>query len=107
MAGQPEKPRKRFQRPVLNEDQTEAEIATQFILLREGEDLTSMERLSLVRVELPGSVINEVGIPIVLELVNTTVTADVLLGQDGLARAIRLVAANSTTESIKKDSGAN
>jgi hypothetical protein len=107
MAGQPEKQRKRSQRRVLNEDSAEAEIATQFILLREGEDLTSMERLSLVRVELPGSAIKEVGIPIVLEFTNTTVTADVLLGQDGLARAIRLVAANTATESIKRDSGEN
>ena len=107
MVSQPEKRRKRSQRRVSSEDPTEAEMATQFILLREGEDLTSLERLSLVRVELPGSAINEMGMPIVLELADITVTADVLLGQDGLARAIRLVATNSASESIKRDYGAN
>jgi hypothetical protein len=107
VVNRPDEQRKRSPRRVLSEDPAEAEIATQFILLREGEDLTSMERLSLVRVELPGSAIKEVGIPIVLDLADTTVTADVLLGQDGLARAIRLVAANSATESMKRDSGAN
>jgi len=107
MVSQSKKQRKRLRRRASSEDPTEAEMATLFILLREGEDLSALERFSLVRVELPGSAINEVGIPIVLELANTTVTADVLLGQDGLARAIRLVGSNSDTESIKRDYGAN
>jgi hypothetical protein len=85
----------------------EVEVVTQFFLLRDGEDLSSIESLSLVRVELPGSAIKEAGIPIVLELANTRVTADVILAQDGLARAIRFVANSSATESIKRDYGTN
>jgi len=59
--------------------------------LREGEDLTALENLQLVRVELPGSALSEVGLPIDPETVNEPVKADVVLGQDGLARAIRFV----------------
>lgn len=107
MVSQPEKRGNRSPRRGSSEDPTETELVTHFILLREGDDLTALERFSLVRVELPGSAINEIGIPIVLELANTRVTADVVLGQDGLARAIRFVANNSATESIKRDYGTN
>jgi hypothetical protein len=84
--------------------QVSREVVTQFFLLREGEDLTEIESLKLVRVELPGSAIKEVGIPIDLELTNTRVKADVVLGQDGLARAIRFVAQASETEINKRES---
>jgi hypothetical protein len=83
--------------------QVSREVVTQFFLLREGEDLTEIESLKLVRVELPGSAIKEVGIPIDLELTNTRVKADVVLGQDGLARAIRFVAQASDTEVNKRE----
>ena len=69
----------------------EAEVVTQFFPLREGEDLTALESVRLVRVELPGSALSEVGLPVDPELANEPVKADVMLGQDGLARAIRFV----------------
>jgi len=69
----------------------EAEVVTRFFPLREGEDLTTLESLQFVRVELPGSALSEVGLPIDPETVNEPVKADVVLGQDGLARAIRFV----------------
>jgi hypothetical protein len=69
----------------------EAEVVTRFFPLREGEDLTTLESLQFVRVELPGSALSEVGLPVDPETVNEPVKADVVLGQDGLARAIRFV----------------
>lgn len=69
----------------------EAEVVTQFFSLREGEDLTALEGKQLLRVELPGSALREVGFPVDFETAQTSVIADVMLGQDGLARAIRFV----------------
>jgi hypothetical protein len=69
----------------------EAEVVTRFFPLREGEDLTTLESLQFVRVELPGSAPSEVGLPVDPETVSEPVKADVVLGQDGLARAIRFV----------------
>jgi len=75
--------------PVKSPD--EAEVVTQFFPLREGDDLTTLDSLQVVRVELPGSALGEVGLPFDPETVNEPVKADVVLGQDGLARAIRFV----------------
>ena len=75
--------------PVNSSD--EAEVVTRFFPLREGEDLTTLESLQFVRVELPGSALSEVGLPVDPETVDAPVKADVILGQDGLARAIRFV----------------
>jgi hypothetical protein len=69
----------------------ETDVVTQFFPLREGEDLNTLESLRLVRVELPGSALSEVGLPVDPETTNEPVKADVVLGQDGLARAIRFV----------------
>ena len=85
------------------ENPSETEVVTIFFILKEGEDLTAMENLSLVRIELPGSAFSEVGIPIVLDSANARIDADVVLGQDGLARAIRFVAYLSDTKSMKGD----
>lgn len=68
-----------------------AEIVTQFFPLREDEDLTALEGKQLLRVELPGSALREAGFPVDFETAQTSVIADVVLGQDGLARAIRFV----------------
>ncbi len=91
VAQQPEKLRKRVRRRVSEDSSDEAEVVTQFFPLREGEDLAALESLRLVRVELPGSALSEVGLPVDPETANEPVIADVALGQDGLARAIRFV----------------
>lgn len=69
----------------------EIEAVTPFYSLREGEDLAPSENLRMVRVELPSSALGEVGLPIALAAANMSVKADVMLGDDGLARAIRFV----------------
>jgi hypothetical protein len=82
---------KRLHRHAPVKSQDEAEVVTQFFPLREGEDLTTLDSLQVVRVELPGSALGEVGLPFYPETANEPVKADVVLGQDGLARAIRFV----------------
>jgi hypothetical protein len=69
----------------------DAEVVTKFYPLREGEDLTALARMQWVRVELPSSALSEVGLPVAPDAVTTRVKADVALGEDGLARAIRFV----------------
>jgi hypothetical protein len=88
---QPEKGRKRVHRRASRDDSAEVEVVTQFFQLREGEDITTLESLQLVRIELPGSALSEIGLPVSIETANSPVEADVLLGQDGMARAIRFV----------------
>jgi anti-sigma factor RsiW len=89
--GQPKNLPKRVRRQASVNSSDEAEVVTRFFPLREGEDLTELDSLQLVRVELPGSALSEVGLPIDPETVKEPVIADVVLGQDGLARAIRFV----------------
>jgi len=93
LAQQPEAPRPRrfWRHRASGNDSDEIEVVTEFFPLREGEDLTVLESARLVRVELPGSALGEVGLPVNRETVNEPIKADVLLGDDGLARAIRFV----------------
>ena len=67
------------------------EVVTEFYPLMESADLDSLEVFQMVRVELPGSALRAAGLPVAPELINEPVTADVMLGYDGLARAIRFV----------------
>ena len=90
-AEQPKNLPKRVRRRASVDSSDEAEAVTRFFPLREGEDLTALESLQLVRVELPGSALSEVGLPVDPETATEPVKADVVLGQDGLARAIRFV----------------
>ncbi|HEV8484280.1 MAG TPA: hypothetical protein VGV87_12110 [Blastocatellia bacterium] len=76
---------------ILHHEQGGREIATDFLPLLDGDDLSSLDSSQLVRVELPGSALIAVGLPVDAEMANTPVKADVLLGHDGLARAIRFV----------------
>jgi len=52
-----------------------------------------MERGSIVRVRLPKSSLPVFGIAVIADRANESVPADVLLGEDGSLRAIRLVSA--------------
>ncbi len=67
----------------------ESELATQFYPLVEAGELAPLESGRIVRVEVPVSTLIAWGLPITAESVNQSVQADLLLGQDGLARAIR------------------
>jgi len=71
-------------------DAGDAEIVTDFIPLMQGGRFAQGEGGHLVRVELPRSALASFGLPVNAEA-GGRVKADVLLGEDGLARAIRFV----------------
>jgi len=67
------------------------EIRTAFLPLLDGDDLDVLDGSHLVRVRLPRSAMASLGLPISETRAAEPVHADVLLGADGLARAIRFV----------------
>jgi hypothetical protein len=67
------------------------EIATEFIPLMNREALAQMDGGQVMRVELPRSVLMSFGLPMDMERATERIKADVLVGNDGLARAIRFV----------------
>lgn len=68
-----------------------AEIATEFIPLVHEGNLAPTEGGQIVRVELPRSALLSFGLPMNMERADERIKADVVLGNDGLARAIRFV----------------
>lgn len=71
--------------------QTPGEIATRFYPLQDTATMPPFEYGTLVRVQLPRSALRVVGLPVNEDRVSESISADVLLGQDGLARAVRFV----------------
>lgn len=67
------------------------EQVTEFFPLMEGIDIDSLEAVQAVRVELPESALNDLGLPTGVQTPHGPIRADVLLGIDGVARAIRFV----------------
>jgi hypothetical protein len=94
-----EKPRKRSAKTRAGRRPTGAfageiapdETVTQFFPVMQGGDLIPLEGGRIVRVRMPRSNLIPFGIPFNQERANETIKADVLLSNDGLARAIRLV----------------
>ena len=83
--------RRTVRRAVSQHEEGAGEIATDFLPLLDGDDLDALEGSQLVRIELPGSALIAVGLPVDAEMASASVKADVLLGHNGLARAIRFV----------------
>ena len=67
------------------------EIATDFMPLTYDGSFAQIDDGQLVRVELPRSALRSFGLPVSAERGGERVKADVLLGHDGVARAIRFV----------------
>lgn len=82
---------KRVRHPVSRDRLSETEMVTEFFPLLEGDDLSSLESGQIVRVELQGSELLAIGLPVDAAMTGEAVKADVVLGHDGLARAIRFV----------------
>jgi hypothetical protein len=59
--------------------------------LVEGGDIDSEQVSQVVRVELPASALSAAGVLVGPDVSTVPVKADVVLGYDGLARAIRFV----------------
>jgi hypothetical protein len=68
----------------------EDDTDTSFYPLAEAEALPAVENAMVVRVQLPVSSLQLMGVPVSEERADASVQADLLLGQDGLARAVRL-----------------
>ena len=75
----------------------------EFITLPGAAGLPELESGSVVRIAVPVGALPEYGLDIVQAGSKTTVDADVLVGQDGLARAIRLIAADEQDDSGHKE----
>ena len=87
----PSGPRLRTRRGVRRIAPRVNEVATRFYSLVEEGELAPLESGQVVRVEVPASALITLGLPITAESMDRPVQADLLLGQDGLARAIRFL----------------
>jgi hypothetical protein len=67
------------------------EYATDFIPLNYGGVQKPMESGEVVRLEMPRSALIAFGLPVNVEQADTPVQAELLLGEDGMARAIRFL----------------
>jgi anti-sigma-K factor RskA len=68
------------------------DVATgDFIPLPNAEQVGENEDVNVVRMEVPRSAMLAVGLPVSLDRASELVEADVMLGSDGLARAVRFV----------------
>lgn len=67
------------------------EIATDFVPLGDMNSVMLQDGGQIIRVKLHRSALVKFGIPVNMERYNENVKADVLIGVDGLARAIRFV----------------
>jgi hypothetical protein len=67
------------------------EIATDFMPLGDANTLVLQDGGQIIRVKLPRSTLVRFGFPVNMDRYNENVKADVIVGVDGLARAIRFV----------------
>jgi hypothetical protein len=82
--------------PAAKAQPADGEIATDFFPLASGTEIASMESGQVVRVLLPRNAMASYGLPVNQERVDEPVTAQVLIGQDGVARAIRFLSGQNT-----------
>jgi hypothetical protein len=69
----------------------EDEVVTDFLPLDEGASLAPIESAQIVRVRLARAALARFGLPVNENRMTEPVKADVVFGQDGIARAIRFV----------------
>jgi hypothetical protein len=73
------------------EQLTQNEVTTPFISLTQGYTLPMPEGGQLLRIEMPRSALASFGLPVNEERMNGRIKADVVVGNDGIPRAIRFV----------------
>jgi hypothetical protein len=76
---------------VLIADVVESDPADPFVALRPGDTATSLEGGQIVQVQISPTALRSFGLPAGTENGLASVRADVVVGPDGIARAIRLV----------------
>ena len=67
------------------------ETVTEYIPLTYLDDATAMESGQVVRIDVPRSSLAAFGLPVAQDRLDERVKADIIVGDDGLARAIRFV----------------
>jgi hypothetical protein len=67
------------------------EVATDFFEIPYTEPLRPFERADVFRMQMPRANMAAFGLPVTGGRLDTRVTADVLMGEDGVARAIRFI----------------
>jgi hypothetical protein len=72
------------------------ELFPGFVAVPGSASLPTLESASIVRYELPVSALPAYGVEIVSDVSRRSVEADLLVGQDGYARAIRVVSVTSS-----------
>jgi len=72
-------------------DSRSAEVATDFLPLTFVDDSRAQQSGHVVRVQVLRSALIAFGVPMNMERAGELITADVVVGEDGLARAIRFV----------------
>jgi hypothetical protein len=72
-------------------NETESEVVTRFMPLGYAGPINLQDGGQVVRVALPRSAMLSLGLPVNMDRYSESVKADVFLGVDGLARAIRFV----------------
>jgi hypothetical protein len=71
------------------------DVAASFYPTPDADALAPIETAMVVRVQLPMSSLRLMGLPVSEDFSGDPIQADVLLGQDGLARGVRLIQGNS------------
>lgn len=87
----PPQPARAPRPPALRYARGNPESVTEFIPLRYGKPIESGEPIQVLRIQLPRAELLRLGLPVAPDGAAATIKADVLLGEDGLAKAIRFV----------------
>jgi hypothetical protein len=85
------KPNLPFIRDSITAYGSDSEYVSDFYPLNQGDDQAPMESGELIRVQMPRSALVKFGLPVNVVSADVPVKADLLVGEDGLARAIRFV----------------
>ncbi len=87
------KPRLRSAAKILTPQvqQAPVEIYTDFFLLEEGDGPIEIDRGRVVRVSMPRASLLRVGLPVNMDRMDDAVQADLVLNEEGIARAVRFV----------------
>ena len=72
-------------------DEAEEEVVTDFFPLYAGQQLAPLERGRLIRTLVPRSLLGTLGLPVHPDWAIFPIKADVVVGEDGTARAVRFV----------------
>ena len=73
----------------------------EFVALPGAIGLPTFESGRIVRVDIPVSSLPAYGVELVPDAIGSEVQADLIVGQDGQARAIRLVTASSSRSGVR------